>query len=64
MPPKVADILRMLRGDGWYLVSTRGSHRQFKHRTKPGCVTVSGKPGDDVSPGTLNSILKQSRLKS
>ena len=64
MPPKVADILRMPHGDGWYLVSTRGSHRQFKHRTKPGRVTVSGKPGDDVSPGTLNSILKQSRLKS
>jgi predicted RNA binding protein YcfA (HicA-like mRNA interferase family) len=64
MPPKVADILRMLHGDGRDLVSTRGSHRQFKHRTKPGRVTVSGKPGDDVSPGTLNSILKQSRLKS
>ena len=64
MPPKVADILRMLRDDGWYLVTTRGSHRQFRHPTKAGRVTVSGKPGDDVSPGTLNSILKLSRLKS
>lgn len=63
MPPKVSDILRMLHDDGWRLVTTRGSHRQFKHPGKSGRVTVSGKPGDDVSPGTLNSILKQAGLK-
>ena len=60
---KVSDILRMLGVDGWYLVSTRGSHRQFKHASKPGRVTVAGKPSDDLAPGTLNSILKQSGLK-
>jgi predicted RNA binding protein YcfA (HicA-like mRNA interferase family) len=60
---KVSDILRMLHTDGWYLVATRGSHRQFKHPTKPGRVTVAGKPSDDLAPGTLNSILKQSGLK-
>ena len=53
----------MIEGDGWHLARTRGSHRQFKHRTKPGLVTVAGKPGDDLAPGTLNSILKQSGLK-
>ena len=61
---KVGELLRMLAGDGWVLVATRGSHRQFKHPTKPGRVTVAGKPGDDLAPGTLNSILKQSGLKS
>ncbi|HWG70805.1 MAG TPA: type II toxin-antitoxin system HicA family toxin [Steroidobacteraceae bacterium] len=60
---KVSDILRMLGADGWYLASTRGSHRQFKHPRKPGRVTVAGKPSDDLAPGTLNSILKQSGLK-
>jgi len=60
---KVSDILRMLSGDGWYLASTKGSHRQFKHPSKPGRVTVAGKPSDDLAPGTLNSILKQSGLK-
>jgi predicted RNA binding protein YcfA (HicA-like mRNA interferase family) len=60
---KIADILRMLHDDGWYLEATRGSHRQFKHPTKPGRVTVPGKPSDDVAPGTLNSILKQAQLK-
>jgi len=60
---KVGDILRMLAADGWYVVTTRGSHRQFKHPTKPGRVTVAGKPSDDLAPGTLNSILKQSGFK-
>jgi predicted RNA binding protein YcfA (HicA-like mRNA interferase family) len=60
---KVRDAIRMIEEDGWYLVATRGSHRQFKHPTKSGRVTVAGKPSDDLAPGTWNSILKQSGLK-
>jgi predicted RNA binding protein YcfA (HicA-like mRNA interferase family) len=60
---KVSEVLRLLAEDGWYLAATKGSHRQFKHRTKPGRVTVPGKPSDDLAPGTLGSILKQSGLK-
>ena len=60
---KVRDVIRLLEADGWYHIATRGSHRQFKHPTKVGRVTVPGKPGDDLAPGTLNSILKQAGLK-
>jgi predicted RNA binding protein YcfA (HicA-like mRNA interferase family) len=60
---KVNEVLRLLGDDGWFLVATRGSHRQFKHTTKAGRVTVPGKPGDDLAPGTLNSIMKQAGLK-
>ena len=60
---KVRDIVKQLEDDGWSIVRQRGSHRQFKHATKPGLVTVAGKPGDDVAPGTLNSMLKQAELK-
>ncbi|MGA2025295.1 MAG: type II toxin-antitoxin system HicA family toxin [Steroidobacteraceae bacterium] len=60
---KVTDILRMLDDEGWYVHSTRGSHRQLKHPTKRGRVTVTGKASDDLASGTLNSILKQSGLK-
>jgi predicted RNA binding protein YcfA (HicA-like mRNA interferase family) len=60
---KVADVIRLLEDDGWYLSRTRGSHRQFKHPIKAGTVTVAGKPSLDVPPGTLNSILKQAGLK-
>lgn len=60
---KVSEIMRLLALDGWVLIDTRGSHRQFKHPAKPGRVTVPGKPSDDLAPGTLNSILKQAQIK-
>jgi predicted RNA binding protein YcfA (HicA-like mRNA interferase family) len=60
---KIREVLRLLTDDGWYLARTRGSHQQFKHAAKPGLVTVAGHPGDELAPGTLNSILKQAGLK-
>ena len=56
-------VLRTLKDDGWVIERTRGSQRQLRHPTKPDTVTVSGKPGIEVPPGTLNSILKQAGLK-
>lgn len=60
---KVKEIIKIIEQDGWYLVRTRGSHRQYKHDTKSGLVTVSGKMSDDLTFGTANSILKQAQLK-
>ena len=60
---KVKKVLQMLQDDGREGVARRGSHRQLKHRTKAGRVTEPGKSSDDLAPGTLNSILKQSGLK-
>jgi predicted RNA binding protein YcfA (HicA-like mRNA interferase family) len=51
----VKEVLVLLKQDGWYLVATRSSHRQFKHPTKTGRVTVAGKPNHDLPPGMLNS---------
>jgi len=42
---KVREVIKLIEGDGWFLVGMRGSHRQFKHTNKPGRVTVAGKPG-------------------
>ena len=60
---KVRLLIKLIEDDGWYLVRTRGSHRQFKHLTKKGTVTVAGKLSAEVRPGTLNSVLKQAGLK-
>jgi predicted RNA binding protein YcfA (HicA-like mRNA interferase family) len=60
---KVREVIRLIEQDGWQLARTKGSHRQYKHSDKPGLVTVPGKPGDDLAPGTLNSVLKQAGLK-
>jgi predicted RNA binding protein YcfA (HicA-like mRNA interferase family) len=63
MPVKVRELIRVLEKDGWFIVRTRGSHRQLHHPSKAGTVTVAGKPSVEVPPGTLNSILKQAGLK-
>lgn len=60
---KVRDIIKLIEEDGWYIVATRGSHRQYKHLVKVGRVTIAGHPNDDLAPGTLNSIFKQAKLK-
>lgn len=60
---KVREVIRLLEGDGWTLVNTEGSHRQFKHPTKVGRVTVSGNLGDDMPKGTLGSVKRQAGLK-
>ena len=59
---KVRDVIKLIETDGWYLVATKGSHRQYKHPMKSGRVTIAGHPGDDLAPGTLNSVLKQAQL--
>jgi predicted RNA binding protein YcfA (HicA-like mRNA interferase family) len=61
---KFRDMIRLLKDDGWYLARIRGSHRQYRHSHKPGLVTVAGSGNDDISPRTLNSILKQAGLDS
>jgi predicted RNA binding protein YcfA (HicA-like mRNA interferase family) len=60
---KVRDMIRLIEADGWYVAAMHGSHRQYKHPTKPGRVTIAGHFGHDIAPGTLNSILKQAGLK-
>jgi predicted RNA binding protein YcfA (HicA-like mRNA interferase family) len=59
---KVRDVVAVLEADGWHLVRTKGSHRQFRHPNKPGTVTVAGKASTDVPIGTLGSIWKQAGL--
>lgn len=60
---KIRDVIKLIEEDGWYLVVTKGSHRQYKHPAKPGRVTIAGHLGDDLAPGTLNSVLKQSQVE-
>jgi predicted RNA binding protein YcfA (HicA-like mRNA interferase family) len=63
VPTKVKDLIAQLEADGWFLVRTKGSHRQYHHAIKPGTVTVSGKASIEVPIGTLNSALRQAGLK-
>ncbi len=62
MVHKVREAIRRVTEDGWFHVRTRGSHRHFRHPTKPGTVTIHGRPGEDVRTGTWKSIMRQAGL--
>lgn len=64
MAVKFREIIEIIEEDGWYQVRQKGSHRQFRHETKVGLVTVAyHNINDSVSPGTLSSIYKQARIE-
>lgn len=60
---KVKEVIKKLEKDGWFQVAQRGSHRQFKHLTKKGRVTVNGSENDVLGQFLLNSIWKQAGWK-
>lgn len=60
---KVRDVIRIVETDGWFVVRMRGSHRRYHDPTKPGTVTIAGKPGQDMDPKTLANIWKQADIE-
>jgi predicted RNA binding protein YcfA (HicA-like mRNA interferase family) len=54
-------IIKLIEAGGWFEVRQKGSHKQFKHPTKPGLVTVPS-PKKDIPAGTLHSIVKQAGI--
>ena len=60
---KVKDVIDLLLEDGWFITRQKGSHRQFKHPSKRGLVTVNGKNSDVLDQFLLNSIWKQAGWK-
>jgi predicted RNA binding protein YcfA (HicA-like mRNA interferase family) len=60
---KVRDVIKIVEKDGWYLVRQKGSHRQFKHNSKKGIVTISGGNSLELHPKTLRSIFRQAKMQ-
>jgi predicted RNA binding protein YcfA (HicA-like mRNA interferase family) len=60
---KIRDVMRLIEADGWRIVKPKGSHRQYKHATKPGKVTIAGHTSAETAPKTLRSILEQAGLR-
>jgi predicted RNA binding protein YcfA (HicA-like mRNA interferase family) len=60
---KVREVIRTIEQAGWRFHSQKGSHQQYKHATKPGRVTIAGKPSDDIAPKTLADIFRQAQIE-
>ena len=54
---KVREMIKLIETDGWYLVTTKGSHRQYKHPEKSGRITIAGHLADDLAPGTIEQYI-------
>lgn len=59
---KVKEIIFLIETDGWHLIRQKGSHRQYRHLSKRGTVTIPGKLSDDLPPNTAKSILRQAEI--
>jgi predicted RNA binding protein YcfA (HicA-like mRNA interferase family) len=59
---KSAEVIKILKKDGWFIHNIRGSHHQFKHSVKTGKVTVPH-PKSDLPIGTLKSIFNQAKIE-
>ena len=56
------EIERIVKNDGWFLDAIEGAHYHYKHKTKPGKVTIPFH-GGDIPKRVIHSILKQADLK-
>jgi predicted RNA binding protein YcfA (HicA-like mRNA interferase family) len=61
---KVRDVVKRLEADGWrFYRHGKGDHQHYRHPTKPGLVTIDGRPGEDMPIGTLKAIWKQAGMR-
>lgn len=60
---KVKEVIKLLEKEGWEISYWKGDHRQFKHPTQKGKVTVRGKLNETLPQELLNSIWKQAGWK-
>jgi len=61
---KVRDVIKLIEADGWYLVTTKGSHRQYKHPKKTGRVTIAGHPNMTLHQELKTAYSNRHKLKS
>ena len=59
---KVREVIELLESNQWRQVRQKGSHRAFRHPTKPMVVTVAGNWNDDLPIGTLKSIFQKAEI--
>jgi predicted RNA binding protein YcfA (HicA-like mRNA interferase family) len=60
---KVRDVIRAQEAAGWREARSKGSHRHFRHPTKPGPVTVAMPGCSGLKRQDIASIERQAGLQ-
>ena len=64
MPMTVRDLIKQMKGIGWYQVpGGKGSHRKFNHPTMKNVIIVNGHDYDTLKPGSESDLKKQAGLQ-
>ncbi|MEM9829754.1 MAG: type II toxin-antitoxin system HicA family toxin [Bacteroidota bacterium] len=59
---KCVQLLRLLRKDGWYPISQRGSHIKLKHPEKEGIIIFPNHGSQEMGKGLEMKIRKQAGI--
>jgi predicted RNA binding protein YcfA (HicA-like mRNA interferase family) len=60
---KCSELLRILKKDGWYMKSQKGSHIKLLHPNKPNQIIFPDHGSHEIGKGLENRILKDAGLK-
>jgi len=61
---KCSELLRILKGDGWYSKSQKGSHMKMIHPEKTNILIVPNHGSHEIGKGLEKKILKEAGIKS
>jgi len=60
---KCSELLRILKKDGWYIISQKGSHLKLRHNTKSNIIIFPNHGSQEVGKGLEKRILKDAGIK-
>jgi predicted RNA binding protein YcfA (HicA-like mRNA interferase family) len=59
---KASEVITILKANGFYLISQRGSHHKWRHSNSGKQVIIPYHKGKQLPLGTLNSIIQGSGI--
>ena len=60
---KSSELLRLLKGDGWFVIRQSGSHVILRHPVKNGQIVCPSHGSQEVGKGLEQKIKKDAGLK-
>lgn len=59
---KCSEAFRILRKDGWYAISQKGSHVKLKHPSKKGTIVFPNHGSRELGKGLQKKLFKQAGI--
>ena len=60
---KCSELFRLLKKEGWYPVSQKGSHVKMRHDTRGGTIIFPNHGSQEVGKGLEKKILKDAGIE-